>query len=184
MYRALWELLRPYRFTLLFALILQAIAGLCSLIPLIAISQIANASIHQYYEWVVIASIGGVSWLICQTFALYLTHQTDNHLCHQLRLQLLDKVEKLPLNHFAQHGRDGFLQIADRDVRWLHQLTAHAPADITKLIIVPITATLILLWQNALLTIFCLMPLITSFFYLNKCVLYVIRRYIPHVTGQ
>ncbi|WP_273846627.1 ABC transporter ATP-binding protein [Providencia rettgeri] len=164
MYRALWELLRPYRFTLLFALILQAIAGLCSLIPLIAISQIANASVHQYYEWVVIASIGGVSWLICQTFALYLTHQTDNHLCHQLRLQLLDKVEKLPLNHFAQHGRDGFLQIADRDVRSLHQLTAHAPADITKLIIVPITATLILLWQNTLLTIFCLMPLITSVF--------------------
>lgn len=164
MYRALWELLRPYRFTLLFALILQAIAGLCSLIPLIAISQVANTSVHQYYEWVVIASIGGVSWLICQTFALYLTHQTDNHLCHQLRLQLLDKVEKLPLSHFAQHGRDGFLQIADRDVRSLHQLTAHAPADITKLIIVPITATLILLWQNALLTIFCLMPLITSVF--------------------
>ncbi|WP_318837163.1 MULTISPECIES: ABC transporter ATP-binding protein [unclassified Providencia] len=164
MYRALWELLRPYRFTLLFALILQAIAGLCSLIPLIAISQVAVAPVHQYYEWVIIACTGGVSWLICQTLALYLTHQTDNHLCHQVRLQLLNKVEKLPLNHFAQHGRDGFLQIADRDVRGLHQLTAHAPADITKLIILPTTATLILLWQNALLTVFCLIPLIVSVF--------------------
>ncbi len=47
--------LHPYRFTLLFALILQAIAGLCSLIPLIAISQVAVAPIHQYYEWVIIA---------------------------------------------------------------------------------------------------------------------------------
>ncbi|MEY0767953.1 MULTISPECIES: ABC transporter ATP-binding protein [Providencia] len=164
MYRALWEQLCPYRFTLLFALILQAIAGLCSLIPLIAISQVAATPVHQYYEWVVIASIGGVSWLICQTLALYLTHQTDNHLCYHVRLQLLDKIEKLPLNHFAQHGRDGFLQIAERDVRGLHQLTAHAPADITKLIIVPTAATLILLWQNVLLTLFCLMPLIASIF--------------------
>lgn len=164
MYRALWELLCPYRFTLLFALILQAIAGLCSLIPLIAISQVAAAPVHQYYEWVVIASIGGISWLICQTLALYLTHQTDSHLCYHVRLQLLDKIEKLPLNHFAQHGRDGFLQIVDRDVRGLHQLTAHAPADITKLIIVPTAATLILLWQNVLLTLFCLMPLIASIF--------------------
>lgn len=164
MYRALWEQLCPYRFTLLFALILQAIAGLCSLIPLIAISQVASAPVHQYYEWVVIASIGGVSWLICQTLALYLTHQTDNHLCYHVRLQLIDKIEKLPLNHFTQHGRDGFLQIAERDVRGLHQLTAHAPADITKLIIVPTAATLILLWQNVLLTLFCLMPLIASIF--------------------
>ncbi|MEQ5288297.1 ABC transporter ATP-binding protein [Providencia huaxiensis] len=164
MYRALWEQLCPYRFTLLFALILQAIAGLCSLIPLIAISQVAAAPVHQYYEWVVIASIGGVSWLICQTLALYLTHQTDNHLCYHVRLQLIDKIEKLPLNHFTQHGRDGLLQIADRDVRGLHQLTAHAPADITKLIIVPTAATLILLWQNVLLTLFCLMSLIASIF--------------------
>lgn len=164
MYRALWALLRPYRFTLLFAVILQAIAGLSSLIPLFAISQVAVSSVHQYYEWAIIAAMGGVVWLVCQTLALYLTHQTDNRLCYQIRLQLIDKIEKLPLNYFTQHGRDGFLQIVDRDVRWLHQLTAHAPADITKLLIVPTTATLILLWQNAMLTAFCLVPLIASVF--------------------
>lgn len=164
MYRALWALLRPYRFTLLIAVILQAIAGLSSLIPLFAISQVAASSVHQYYEWAIIAAMGGVVWLVCQTLALYLTHQTDNRLCYQIRLQLIDKINKLPLNYFTQHGRDGFLQIVDRDVRWLHQLTAHAPADITKLLIVPTTATLILLWQNAMLTAFCLVPLITSVF--------------------
>lgn len=164
MYRALWALLRPYRFTLLIAVILQAIAGLSSLIPLFAISQVAASSVHQYYEWAIIAAMGGVVWLICQTLALYLTHQTDNRLCYQIRLQLIDKINKLPLNYFTQRGRDGFLQIVDRDVRWLHQLTAHAPADITKLLIVPTTATLILLWQNAMLTAFCLVPLIASVF--------------------
>lgn len=164
MYRALWALLRPYRFILSFALILQAVAGFCSLIPLVAISQVAASPVHQYYEWVIIASISGIAWLVCQTLALYLTHQTDSHLCYQIRLQLIDKIEKLPLNYFTKRGRDGFLQIIDRDVRWLHQLTAHAPADITKLIVVPTTATLILLWQNALLTIFCLIPLIASIF--------------------
>ncbi|HGN1706508.1 TPA: ABC transporter ATP-binding protein [Providencia rettgeri] len=168
MHRALWTLLRPYRLTLLFAVILQAIAGLCSLIPLIAISQLATASIHQYGEWLIIACIGGTAWLICQTIAFYLTHQTDNHLCYQIRLQLIDKIAKLPLNHFAQQGKEGFQQLVDRDVRWLHQLTAHAPADMTKLAIVPVTATAILVWQNMLLTLFCLIPLAISVYLFRR----------------
>lgn len=164
MYRALWTLLRPYRSILLVAVILQAIAGLCSLIPWVAISQIAVSPVHQYIHWVIIACIGGISWLICQTLAMYLTHQTDNRLCHQLQLQLIDKIGKLPLNHFTQQGREGISQVIDRDVRYLHQLTAHAPADLTKLMIVPVVAILILLWQNVLLTLFCLTPLVAAVF--------------------
>jgi|GEM_PF-851151 len=164
MYRALWTLLRPYRSILLVAVILQAIAGLCSLIPWVAISQIAISPVHQYVNWVIIACIGGIVWLVCQTLAMYLTHQTDSHLCHQLRLQILDKIGKLPLNHFAQQGRDGISQVIDRDVRYLHQLTAHAPADLTKLIVVPVAAVLILLWQSVLLTLFCLLPLVAAVF--------------------
>lgn len=164
MYRALWTQLRPYRSILLLAVVLQAISGLCSLIPWIAISQIVAAPVHQYTNWVIIACIGGISWLVCQTIAMHLTHQTDSRLCHQLRLQLLDKISKLPLTHFVQQGRDGISQVIDRDVRYLHQLTAHAPADLTKLLVVPIATTLILLWQNILLTLFCLIPLVASFF--------------------
>lgn len=164
MYRALWTLLRPYRSVLLVAVILQAIAGLCSLIPWVAISQVAVSPVHQYGNWVIIACIGGIVWLVCQTLAMYLTHQTDSHLCHQLRLQLLDKIGKLPLNHFTQQGRDGVSQVIDRDVRYLHQLTAHAPADLTKLMVVPVAATLILLWQSVSLTLFCLIPLVAAVF--------------------
>lgn len=78
MYRALWALLRPYRFTLTFALILQAIAGISSLIPWLAISQVALSPVEQRNTWVIIALISGILWLVCQTVALYLTHQTDN----------------------------------------------------------------------------------------------------------
>lgn len=168
MHRALWTLMRPYRLTLLSAVILQAIAGLCSLIPLIAISQLATVSVHQYSKWLIIACIGGCIWLICQTVAFYLTHQADNRLCYQIRLQLLDKIAKLPLNHFAKQGKEGFKQLVDRDVRWLHQLTAHAPADMTKLAIVPITAAAILAWKNILLTIFCLIPLAISVYLFRR----------------
>ena len=164
MYRALWALYRPYRFILAFAVILQAIAGISSLIPWIAISQIAVAPIEQYYYWMIIAFIGGLIWLVGQTLALYLTHQTDNRLCYHLRLKLLNKLGKFPLNHFTQHGKDGVQQVIERDVRALHQLTAHAPADIVQLIVVPITAALILLFQNGLLLLFCLLPLATSIY--------------------
>lgn len=54
--------------------------------------------------------------------------------------------------------------MVDRDVRLLHQLTAHAPADSAQLLVVPITATLVLLWTNWALMIFCLLPLIITIY--------------------
>ena len=162
MYPTLWALYRPYRFALTLALFLQSIAGISSLIPWIAVSQIASSPVHHYYDWAFVALLGGMTWLSCQTLSLYLTHQTDNQICYQLRLQLLDKLGKLPLHQFTDQGKNGIQQIIDRDVRLLHQLTAHAPADMTKLIIVPTVATLILLWQNWLLMLFCLIPLLAA----------------------
>lgn len=164
MYRALWALFRPYRFILAFAVILQAIAGISSLVPWIAISQIATVPTDQYFNWIIIAFIGGLIWLIGQTLALYLTHQTDNRLCYHLRLKLLNKLSKLPLNYFIQQGKNGIQQVIDRDVRALHQLTAHAPADIAQLIVVPITAAAILFFHNSLLLLFCLLPLAASIY--------------------
>ncbi|EMN4130570.1 ABC transporter ATP-binding protein [Providencia vermicola] len=164
MYRALWALLRPYRFTLTFALILQAIAGISSLIPWLAISQVALSPVEQRNTWVIIALISGILWLVCQTVALYLTHQTDNQLCYQLRLKILDKLHRLPLSEFVYSGKEGIQKMVDRDVRLLHQLTAHAPADSAQLLVVPITATLVLLWTNWALMIFCLLPLIITIY--------------------
>ncbi|MCW2256937.1 ABC-type multidrug transport system fused ATPase/permease subunit [Providencia alcalifaciens] len=164
MYRALCALLRPYQFVLTLALILQAVAGISSLLPWIAISQIAISPAENSNTWVIMAFLGGVLWLICQTLALYLTHQTDNQLCYHLRLKILNKLNKLPLSEFTHSGKEGIQQIADRDVRLLHQLTAHAPADIAQLIVVPITASLILLWSNGLLLLFCLLPLVITFY--------------------
>lgn len=160
MYSTLRALYRPYRFALILALSLQSIAGISSLIPWIAVSQIATSPIHHYYDLAFLTLLSGIVWLSCQTLSLYLTHQTDNQICYQLRSQLLEKLSKLPLYQFIGQGKNGIQQIIDRDVRLLHQLTAHAPADLTKLIIVPTIATLILLWQNWLLMLFCLIPLL------------------------
>lgn len=160
MYSALWALLRPYRFSLSIALLLQAIAGISSLLPWIAISQIIFAPAADYLFWIIFASVAGLIWLVSQTLALYLTHQTDGLLCFHLRQKLLKKISHLPLSWFIQSGKEGINRSVDRDIRALHQLTAHAPADIVQLLILPITAAAILFYLNSLLMLFCLIPLV------------------------
>ena len=88
----LHRLLRPYYRPLTTAIALQALAGICSLVPWIVLGHIAAAAqpaAELSGLWPIVLS--GLVWLLGQTLALYLTHRVDAGLCHQLRLKLAAK---------------------------------------------------------------------------------------------
>jgi len=73
------EMLRPFRARLGAVIALQAVAGICSLLPLIALAQLAD-SLRQApplassaLNWVVVAVVASALWLCGQTLALHLT---------------------------------------------------------------------------------------------------------------
>ncbi|EEC31513.1 putative ABC transporter, permease protein [Burkholderia pseudomallei 576] len=76
--------------------------------------------------------------------------------------RLADHLQRLPLNWFARTGSDRIARYVDQDVRALHQLVAHAPADITQLIVVPGAALACLLYLNPALLAFALVPLVLA----------------------
>lgn len=153
MYHDLRALLRPFYTLLATALFFQTIAGIASLLPWLALYQWADAQPAGHNGWLAAAAAGGVIWLAAQTLAFHLTHITDVRFSYRLRLQLAEKMRNLPLNWFVQQGRSGVDQYVQQDISALHQLVAHAPADIVRLILVPLPAVLLLLLILSLLPV-------------------------------
>ncbi|MCA8051599.1 ABC transporter ATP-binding protein [Burkholderia arboris] len=161
----LLSMLRPFAGPLATAVGLQALAGIASLVPWLALARLADAwRVSPQLDaaslgWLVAAVAAGVCWLGGQTVALHLTHRVDADLCDRLRKRLADHLQRLPLGWFARAGSDRVARHVDQDVRALHQLVAHAPADITQLVVVPCAALACLLYLNPALLAFALVPL-------------------------
>ncbi|MDH0303285.1 MULTISPECIES: ABC transporter ATP-binding protein [unclassified Pseudomonas] len=162
----LQALLRPFRGRLWLAVAVQAVAGLGSLLPLIALAQLAD-SLYQApplapstLGWVLLAVFGAALWLCGQTSALHLTHGVDADLCDRLRVRLAEHLQRLPLGWFTRLGADGVSRYAEQDVRALHQLIGHAPTDLVNLLLVPLAVFVYLLCSDSALALWCLLPLV------------------------
>ncbi|MGP9652841.1 ABC transporter ATP-binding protein [Halomonas sp. AOP35-4E-18] len=161
----LWEMLKPYRWRMGVAMGLQALAGLCSLLPWILLAWWAETlvkagSATPLDGWVLMLVVVAMAlWLFSQALAAHLAHRVDADLCSNLRQQLLVHLRCLPLDWFARQGQDGVARLAEQDVRALHQLVAHAPNDLSNLLVVPWAALLCLAWLQPGLLLFCLVPL-------------------------
>lgn len=164
MHNELWVLLRPFRTLLLSAFLLQAIAGFSSLVPWLALYQLIVSFPIENTLWLTLAISGGILWLLTQTLAFHLTHLMDARLTYQLRLLLSEKMQKLPLSWFINQGKNGVNQFVQQDVKALHQLIAHAPADIVQLMVVPAIAIIVLANLNLSLLMFSLIPLVIAYF--------------------
>lgn len=158
-------LLRPFRARLCLAVVVQAISGVSSLLPLIALAHLAD-SLQQapplapgVMNWVLLAVLGSALWLCGQTLALHLTHGVDADLCERLRVRLAERLQRLPLGWFARLGPEGVTRYAEQDVRALHQLVGHAPTDLVNLLLIPLAIFGYLLWSDSALALWCLLPL-------------------------
>ncbi|MBJ9917866.1 ABC transporter ATP-binding protein [Burkholderia cenocepacia] len=164
----LLSMLRPFAVPLVAAVALQALAGIASLVPWLALAHLADAWRASAQldtaarGWLVAAVAAGAFWLAGQTVALHLTHRVDADLGDRLRKRLADHLQRLPLGWFARAGSDRVARHVDQDVRALHQLVAHAPADLTQLVVVPWAALACLLYLNPALLAFALVPLVAG----------------------
>lgn len=158
-------LLQPFRARLWLAVALQALAGLGSLLPLVALAQLADSLAQapplaaSTPGWVTLALIGTALWLLGQTLALHLTHGVDADLCDRLRVRLAEHLQRLPLGWFSRLGAEGVRRHAEQDVRALHQLIGHAPTDLVNLLLIPLAIFVYLLCSDAALALWCLLPL-------------------------
>ncbi|WP_353980201.1 ABC transporter ATP-binding protein [Salinicola endophyticus] len=160
----LWRLLRPYRGRMAAAMGLQALAGLCSLLPWMLLAWLAEPLAQGQVQAPLLALLllAVLTWLVSQALAAHQAHRVDADLCNDLRLRLLSHLQRLPLDWFGRQGQDAVARLLEQDVRALHQLIAHAPNDLSNLLVVPLAAMLWLAWLQPWLLLFCLLPLLLA----------------------
>ena len=164
----LLSMLRPFAVPLVAAVALQALAGIASLVPWLALAHLADAwRVAPQLDaatrgWLVAAVAAGACWLGGQTVALHLTHRVDADLGARRRTRLAYQLPRVPRGWAARAGSARVARHVDQDVRALHQLVAHAPADLTQLVVVPCAALACLLYLNPALLAFALVPLVAG----------------------
>lgn len=158
---ALGTVLRPYRGRLALAMGLQAVAGLCSLLPWLALAALAGPLARGEPlapGWIAMILLGVLAWLGGQALAAHVAHGVDADLCDTLRRRLLAHLQRLPLAWSMGRGGDGVARLVEQDVRALHQLVAHAPTDVAQLLVVPLAVLGCLAWLDPALAVFALVP--------------------------
>ena len=161
---ALIEVLKPYRWRFIAALILQGIAGVFSVLPWVLLSMWAQRLSRYPNEqgmeepFLVIACVA--AWLLSQSVATHWTHRIDVDVCHDLRQRLVMHLGRLPLDWFSRAGPDGVARLVGQDIRALHQFIAHTPLDVSNLFVVPLMVALWLMWREPALLLWCLVPLL------------------------
>ena len=164
----LFKLFKPYQRLFISAIILQIFASLLSLVPWLSLAYIAygweNSETDHFNYQIIFVVIGTtLGWLMCQMGAFHLTHIVDARFTHSIRKRLIAHLQQLPLYWLVQQGADGIAKIINNDVKALHQLIAHCPMDLTKLLITPIFIFSILAYFNITFLVFILIPISLAF---------------------
>ena len=147
----LTELLQPVRGRLLAAMLLQVLAALVGLLPLIAVAELAplllagELDVDRAGFWLLAGGGALLLRLLGLAAGLQITHLADSDLQRHLRQRIAAHLARVPLAWL-----DGQRQTAERvlleDVGALHQLVAHLPNNLVAALVV-LAPPLVALWR-------------------------------------
>ncbi|MBJ3813667.1 ABC transporter ATP-binding protein [Shimwellia pseudoproteus] len=134
---------RPVLLPLLVAIVIQIVASLMGWIGYQALIDItqglaqhrAAQQVYQALGWLAVG-LAGQSGL--GAVALAISHFADARLQRDLRLQLADKLGRLPGQWFSEHPSGHTRQVIQEDVEALHQLVAHNLVEGVAFIMTPL----------------------------------------------
>lgn len=159
----LTELLQPVRGRLLSAMLLQVLAALVGLLPLIAVAELAplllagELDVDRAGFWLLAGGGALLLRLLGLAAGLQITHLADSDLQRHLRQRIAAHLARVPLAWL-----DGQRQTAERvlleDVGALHQLVAHLPNNLVAALVVPLASLIYLLTVSLPMTLVVLAP--------------------------
>lgn len=170
--RADGDFFAPVRGSLATIVALSALGAVCSVVPFIAIVELARTLLPALAGGTVDA---GRVWLIVIVAAIALfaafgaafasgmiAHFVDAELQLSLRQRIIRHLQRLPLGWFDARTSGTVRKMVENDVNSLHQLVAHAIQDLTVAVAVPVLSLgylLVVQWQHALAAV---LPLIIT----------------------
>ncbi|MFD0662847.1 ABC transporter ATP-binding protein [Thermocatellispora tengchongensis] len=156
------QMLAPVRGRLAVAVLLQALAAVAGVVPMIAVSEVAAALLGaapgpSRVWWLVAAGTAAVLVsLLCAAAASTVAHVADNALQLRLRRDLVRHLARVPLGWFSATNSGQVKKVVQDDIHSMHYLVAHTLLDVTSVVLTPVTALAYLLgvdWRLALVTL-------------------------------
>ncbi|GAA5039998.1 ATP-binding cassette subfamily B protein [Thermocatellispora tengchongensis] len=156
------QMLAPVRGRLAVAVLLQALAAVAGVVPMIAVSEVAAALLGggarpERVWWLVAAGTAAVLVsLLCAAAASTVAHVADNALQLRLRRDLVRHLARVPLGWFSATNSGQVKKVVQDDIHSMHYLVAHTLLDVTSVVLTPVTALAYLLgvdWRLALVTL-------------------------------
>ncbi|WP_370949591.1 ABC transporter ATP-binding protein [Amycolatopsis sp. cg5] len=154
--------LAPVRRQLAGALVLRAVAAIATVVPFVAIYEIARVLLAGTpdsgqvwrHAWTAVAAV--VVRFLAATAASGLAHSADAALQLSIRHDLVDRLARVPLGWFTENNSGQVKKVLQDDVEAVHFLVGHALLDLTGAVVTPLTAFAYLVtvdWRLALLTL-------------------------------
>ena len=138
------RLIRPVRAKMVLGVILAAASSVCSFIPYVAITSVAQLALtegappfERLVPWVALAIGGALAGRFLFSTATGICHLADADFRVNARTILINHLGKIPLGWFSKTSSAEVKQGATDDVLNMHQSIGHAPVDVTTAILSP-----------------------------------------------
>lgn len=170
------RVLRPIRGRLAVSALLAAVGSMLTLVPLAGIAHIASLALSAAGTpgaiiWAVALSV--VSLLVGMlliTAGELLAHQADNHITHQLRVAIGQRLMQVPLGWFSERTSSEVKRAMQDDIGTLHSLTAHFFTTLGRAsgaVLISVVYLVAMDWRLALLA---LLPFPAFFLFLHRAI--------------
>lgn len=165
----LWPLLRPQRYQLLGALLLQIVSAVGGVVPYLAVVELGRVLLaphapDRHRVWLIVAAgaAGLLVRLVAGALASAVAHAADSSLQLSLRRLLARHLTDVPMSWFSRQSAGGLNQVVQNDVNDLHTLVAHTPGELTSAVVVPGLALVYLGAVDWRMTLVALVPVLVG----------------------
>jgi len=162
----LLELIKPVRGRMIIACILQTISAIASIVPFIAVAELAKVLLQE--GSVNSAAAWNACWLaffalivrMATTYtAFYISHNADNDFQLIIRRKMAKHLVKVPLGWFTNRSAGDVKKGMADDVMHIHYLIAHAALEMLTAFVIPLITIVYLITIKWLLALVALFPI-------------------------
>lgn len=169
--RDLIELVKPVRGKMIIACILQTISAIASVVPFIAVADLAKVLLQEN------AVDANAAWRACwiaffaliirmaSTYtAFFISHNADNDFQLHIRRRLAKHLIRVPLGWFTNRSAGEVKKGMADDVMHIHYLIAHAALELLTAVVIPVITIIYLFTISWIMALVALIPIIIGIY--------------------
>ncbi|MFB7875855.1 ABC transporter ATP-binding protein [Nocardia sp. NPDC056064] len=160
-------LLRPVRFRLIAAALLQSIAAVATVLTFIALGRLLTTLLDhgvtdavRGWAWIAVATLFAVP--LAHGISFTLSFAASRRVEHEARRAVIAQLERLPLGWFGRHGSAQVRKTVGADIGSLSVLVGEGIPMLPRFVLTTVLATGYLVWVDWLLALVVLAPTVAA----------------------